>query len=39
MMSTVIAADYTNSTIVNTNSHGALLGVTGAGANLLDWAW
>ncbi len=35
MMSTVIAADYTNSTIVNTNSHGALLGVTGAGANLL----
>ena len=34
-LSTVIAADNTNSTIVNTNARGALLGVTGAGANLL----
>ena len=33
--STVIAADNTNSTIVNTNANGALLAVTGAGANVL----
>ncbi len=35
MLSTVIAADNTNSTILSTNAHGALLAVTGAGANLL----
>ena len=34
-LSTVVAADNTNSTIVNANPHGALVGVTGAGANLL----
>ncbi len=33
--STVVAADDTNSTIISANPYGALVGVTGAGANLL----
>ena len=34
-LATVVAADNTNSTIVNSNPQGALIGVTGAGANVL----
>ena len=34
-LATVVAADNTNSTIVNANPQGALIGVTGAGANVL----
>ena len=34
-LSTVVAADNTNSTIINSNPRGALIGVTGAGANVL----
>ncbi len=34
--STVVAADNSNSTIISANPQGALVGVTGAGANLLE---
>ena len=34
-MSTVVAADNTSSTITNANPHGALVGITGAGPNVL----
>ena len=34
-LSTVVAADNSNSTIINANPHGGVVGVTGAGANVL----
>ena len=34
-LSTVVAADNSNSTVINANPHGALFAATGAGANVL----